>query len=155
MQRLQQIKIKLFFAAQAGKLFSHRLDGVVDFGLGGETADAEADRGIGPLAPHAHSHQHVGRLNRGRITGRACRYGEIAQRLDKLLAADSGEAEVEISRDPPCPVAVQADPLDARGDAFEQTVAQCCETLIIAFHLGLGDGAGLAETDTARRRHGA
>ena len=81
----------------------HRGDdgqGPVDVCIGGVVAEGEPDGAAGQRIGDAHGRQHVARLEGAAGTRRSSRRADapFAQRQQELLALDTGEAEMEVTR---------------------------------------------------------
>lgn len=81
--------------AQEGHALLHRLQHVVDLGLGGEASNTETDTGMGGLVTAAERAEHVGWLEGGGGTRTAGRQSNVFQGHEEGLSFDVGKRNVD------------------------------------------------------------
>lgn len=138
-------------------------DGVIDFLLRVEPAEAEADRGERELVGNADRHLDVRRLDRGGRAGGARGDGHVPDACEQRFSLDVSEREVEIARQAPFVgleiavrvdrrkrVAVQVNFVESRRDSLEELVPKAAQAGRFRRELVLRELAGSREADDPR-----
>src|SRR5580692_9741908 len=84
--------------AQLGDDLDHFVNHVVDFLLRVESAESEADRGVGQVFSDAQRLENVAGFQSGRSAGGAARYGDVIDAHQERFALDVGKAHVQVVR---------------------------------------------------------
>ncbi len=109
----------------------------------------------GRFVGQAERAQHIGRLDRGRGTGRAGGDAQVRHARHQVGGGGGGEGHVQVAGDPRRHAAVHRDAGNRRAQPVQQAVAQSGQPLRLLRHFGLRQAAGLAQADDQRRRQRA
>mmetsp|Transcript_36948 Transcript_36948/g.119180 ORF Transcript_36948/g.119180 Transcript_36948/m.119180 type:complete len:498 (-) Transcript_36948:48-1541(-) len=138
---------------QSLHLPDHVRDGLVDLGLRGEAADAEAQRRVRKLFVHADGAQHVGGLEGGARASRAAGDGRaLREGHEQALALDAGEGQVDVADIALRRGTVQDDRRQDLGHAVVHPPVQALYVTLVMLHLLHSHLGGLAEADDDGRR---
>src|SRR5581483_10597478 len=84
-------------AAQMADLGDDLFDDEINFLLGIETAQAEADAAVGQAIGHTQGPQDITGLDAGGGAGRTAADGDVLEGHEQSFPVDVGEAEIQIS----------------------------------------------------------
>ena len=136
-------------------MFDAKIDSVIDFGLGGETADTKTKTGMGHVLRNAQRAKHIGRFKRSTRASAAGGTRDFLQRHQQALAFHVGEGDIEVAVIPSLQVSVEHHLGDFLGDAFVEAIEKIFYPLIFLWHFLHSDFACLAQADNQRWRKGA
>ena len=122
-------------------------DHVIDFGLGVEAADAEADARMGEFVADAEGPEHVARFEAGARAGGPAGDGHILDTHHEAFAFHVSEADVRVARQALGRVAVQVRLGKLVHDPLAKPFAEPISAFDLSGHFAPRDVAGSTESD--------
>src|SRR5215469_15499826 len=135
--------------AQALYRLDYAISDVIDFGVGVEASDAEADGAVRQVIARAQGLQYIRWLQRRRGAGRAAGNRDVVDAHQQRLAFHVGKTDVQVAGQPMLHGAVDIDLVEPAHDAVPQAIAQYREANAFLRHFLVSQGASLAESDDA------